>query len=177
MSVGAVARDLERDRPRQTLTGFLALTFGTLLSSQGSGAHQDQAFRPGLGATALTYLGGLRVSNSLPALHPAREAPPRPEPRRVSRVVWPPRERPPSGVRHSLPGDVENTRQVLRRSANRLVSGLRRGGGPSRGAGAGAGSGRRTAPSMARSERLRTGRSASADPPSAGRTAFSDTSE
>src|SRR3954470_15233380 len=72
MSVGAVARDLERDRPRQTLTGFLALTFGTLLSSQGSGAHQDRAFRPGLGATALTYPGGLRVSNSFPAPPPPR---------------------------------------------------------------------------------------------------------
>jgi hypothetical protein len=50
---------------------------------------------------------------------------PRPRSRRVSRVVWPPRERPPSGVRHSLPGDVENTRQSARASANRLVSGVR----------------------------------------------------
>ena len=104
--------------------GFLALTFGTLLSSQGSGAHQDRAFRPSLGATALTYLGGLRVSNSFPAPPPPRATLSRDRGRGVCHAWWPPRERPPSGVRHSLPGDVENIRQSVCASANRLVSGL-----------------------------------------------------
>jgi hypothetical protein len=65
------------------------------------------------------------VKLAFPLSTPARDAPPRPRSRCVSRVVWPPRERPPSGVRHSLPGDVENTRQSARASANRLVSGVR----------------------------------------------------
>ncbi len=44
--------------------------------------------------------------------------------------LGPPRERPPNGVRHSLPGDVENSRQSPRRNTNRLVSDLLRSRGP-----------------------------------------------
>ena len=41
-SVGA---DLTTEwSPCRALTGFLALTFGTLLSSQGAGAHRAEAF-------------------------------------------------------------------------------------------------------------------------------------
>ena len=43
-------------------------TFGTLLSSQGSGAHHRRASRPGFGATRLTY--GLTNPESNPCLFP-----------------------------------------------------------------------------------------------------------
>jgi hypothetical protein len=98
------------DRPLSPRTGFLALTFGTLLSSQGADAHRSkpfgsvsgQPFKPRRGAHGCQTRGLLAV--------PARAAPPEPGFRGLVTLAGPPRDRPPLGVRHSLPGDGENTK-------------------------------------------------------------------
>lgn len=59
--------------PAPRARGFnqLALTYNTLLSSQGTDAHRARAFRPDFGATFQTYPNLGRKSNrSFPAFHP-----------------------------------------------------------------------------------------------------------
>ena len=51
------------DRPHPRGRGLLALTFGTLLSSQGAGAHRYWASRPFSGQLAKRYSAGFAVSN------------------------------------------------------------------------------------------------------------------
>jgi len=71
-------RNPPRDRDRSTTglsprgRGLLALTFGTLLSSQGAGAHRYSASRPVSGQLAKRYSAGLAVSN--PEVWPAPPA-------------------------------------------------------------------------------------------------------
>jgi hypothetical protein len=60
------------DRPQPPRTGLLALTFGTLLSSQGAGAHRYRASRPVSGQLAKRYSAGFAVSN--PEVCPAPPA-------------------------------------------------------------------------------------------------------
>jgi hypothetical protein len=51
------------DRPHPRGRGLLALTFGSLLSSQGAGAHRYWASRPVSGQLAKRYSAGFAVSN------------------------------------------------------------------------------------------------------------------
>jgi hypothetical protein len=51
------------DRPQPPRTGLLALTFGTLLSSQGAGAHRYRTSRSVSGQLAKRYSVGFAVSN------------------------------------------------------------------------------------------------------------------
>jgi hypothetical protein len=51
------------DRPQPRGRGLLALTFGTLLSSQGAGAHRYRTSRSVSGQLAKHYSAGFAVSN------------------------------------------------------------------------------------------------------------------
>jgi hypothetical protein len=155
---GPDARGPERAVCASPRTGFFGIDFWHAVEFSRIG----RAPRSGLSARSRgnrsnlpRRFAGVKLVSRSPT--PARDAAPRPRSRRVSRVLWPPRERPPSGVRHSLPGDVENSRQSVHASANRLVSSLRgrRGVGP--GCSRRARTGSRSARGRLGSERLGTG--------------------